>query len=556
VTRGRGHRSAPPDAPPRETWLGRGTASPLLAPERLRVAVCYPAEYRIGMSNLGFQSALREFLAVPGVRCERAFAPPDRDRLGRSHETSSPLRDFDVVAFSVSFETDFLNLVAVLDAAGIPLSAEERGEGDAVVVMGGACAHLNPEPVAPFLDAVLVGGADRLVPDFTAAVLEEAGGRRGALLERLAGVAGVYVPSLWDAVRDDAGRVEGFTSCTGGLGRVAAREAESWSDSVVLSDRAYFADMHLIEVSRGCGRCCAFCATGHLFGGVRYRPADAVIESARRAAEHTSRIGLISTALGDHPDEKRLLRALIDLGLEINIPSLRAEAIDEELAELLVDGGVRTVTMAPEAGSADLRRAVGKRTDDRAFLEAAEILGGAGIDRLKLYLMVGLPGETDGDIDAAVELAAAVGAAFRKRGSGRVTVSASPFVPKPRTPLQWAPMESESVIRGRLAALRRGLARSGVAFSSAGPREARLEAALARGGREVAQALRLRAVDGVPWKAALRRAGVDSRALLDAERPLDEVFPWEVMAVGRRRAELRESYERARALFEGRSGSG
>jgi radical SAM superfamily enzyme YgiQ (UPF0313 family) len=503
------------------------------------------------MSNLGYQTTASAFAGDSRVRCERAF----RDGpAARSYETRTSLSGFDVIAASVSFERDFLGLVERLAASGIPVRARDRGDGDPIVVMGGVCAHLNPEPVAEFLDAVLVGDAGAIVPGLVEAVSSSAGAPRAARLDALARAPGAYVPSLYE-VLEEGGVVRGFRAARGApLPVLPAFDPGALPQSTVLSDGALFENVFLVETGRGCARGCRFCAAGHALVPRRTRPGDDVIAAIRSALPHTRRVGLVAAALGDHPDSRRILGEVCDLEGEANISSLRAEAVDDEFASLLVRSGVRTATLAPETGSEPLREIVGKRMPDAVLFRAAESLARAGVERLKLYFMVGLPGERPGDVLAIPALAREIAVVFAAgRRSAPVSVSVTPFVPKPRTPFQWVAMAPERELRDRLSLVRRALAtRPRLAFSCDGPREARLEAVLARGGRGVSTAVEL-AAGGVPWKAALRRAGVGADAVVGRERGDDEVLPWEIVEVGVPRAALLDSLRRARALIAGRS---
>jgi radical SAM superfamily enzyme YgiQ (UPF0313 family) len=508
------------------------------------------------MSNLGFHAALRAAREVPGVLVERAFW---RGRgSGRTYESDAPLSAFDVVAFSTSFEDDFFRIPAMLSAGGVPVTTVERSDDDPFVVMGGFCSALNPEPVAPFLDAVLIGDAPVLVPALLARLEAGAGRPRRARLEDLAELDGSYVPSLYEVVRED-GAVVGFESPTGApLPVTPAFPSDDIATSVVLSDAAHFEDMFLIETARGCARGCRFCAAGSLGRPVRVHDADRVIGAALDALEHTSRIGLVSASLGDHPEIVAIASALVEAGAELNVASLRAESLTGDIASVLAAAGTRTVTIAPEAGSLELRRIIGKPTTEEALRRAARLLADEGIPRLKLYYMIGLPGEEERDIEAIAELTAGLVDVFAGgRAGARVSVGASPFVPKPRTPFQWMPMTERRTVRDRMIRLRRRLARvKRIPFTSAGPREAEREGVLARGGRELAPVIRSVGIDRVPFRAALRRAGVVLEDVIGRERGEDEVFPWEIVSAGPPRDELLSSYRTAKRLMADRVSRG
>ena len=547
---GRGAAGGPPSDLHRETEIAGALRAEGSGGEPVRVALCFPSTYSFGMSNLGFQSVLRLLDEEPDVVCERVFHDAGPTEPGRSYETGTPLSDFDVVAFSVSFEDDYFNLVSLLSAGGVPVMAEDRGEGDPLVVLGGVCAHLNPEPVAPFLDAVLVGDAEALVRPFLAAVAR--GGSRAERLDRVSRMKGAYVPGLYEVERDHQGRIVGFAARRGAKLPVEPADAVGRiARTHLLSDGAYFEDMFLVETSRGCARGCRFCAAGQVLRPRRHHGLADIVEELRAASASTSRVGLVTAALLDHPEAGALLSEIRDMGLELNISSVRAEGITAENAVLLESCGVRTVTLAPEAADERLRRVIGKPMSDGTLMRAVRALRDARMNNLKLYFMVGLPGERPADIEAIPGLSREIHTTFASgRPGGRVTVSVSAFVPKPRTPFQWLPMAGESYLRDAIRFLRRELSsKPALEFSATGPREARREGALARGGRELAPAIAASALDGVPWKAALRRSGADASHILDRERDEDEVFPWETVSVGTPRSRLLSSLDEARRLM-------
>ncbi len=515
-----------------------------------RVVLVYPETYAIGMSNLGVHAALRAFRETAGVSCERAFwpggsgrvdcdgflgvAPADdpADRLlstaGRALESGDALKRFDVVAFSMSFEGDAFNLVRMLAGGGIPPLSKDRAEDDPIVVLGGVCAHLNPAPLAPFIDAFLVGDAFALAGPASEALGRGRTGERAARaarLRRLAELPGAYVPAV------PPGEPVSPASWSG-----------RWAESVVVSPDTCFSDMYLIEIARGCPRRCRFCAAGESYAPVAYRPAGDVVARVGEALRYTRRVGLVSAALGDHPEIVPILEAMAAREIELSVSSLRADAVTPEIARLLMRSGVRTVTIAPEAGSEELRRRMGKPIDDEALLAAAETLAGCDATRVRAYFMTGLPGARDDESEAVVDLSMRLQSVLRPRGA-RLSVSLSPFVPKPRTVLQWAPMAPEREHRRAIATIRRSLVPRGIDVTSAGAREAAREAALARGGAELAPAILMTALEGIPWKAAARRTGVDLDRLVTSERGPDEPFPWEVVRVGREREALRRDYE-------------
>jgi len=563
----------------REVWLmGRPDAA--RAPsDSLTVVVCYPQSYELGMSNLGFQTAFRSFAEQPGVHCERAFLPPAResapgllvtgsagdrpsDRAGQradapaavSLETGTPLRDFDVVAFSVSYELDFLGLARMLEAGGVPLRARERGEDDPLVLMGGVCSLLNPEPVADFLDAAAIGDARALAPAVSTSLLAGRAMDRRERLSALTRVPGIYVPSFYEPTHDGDGTLSGFRALDGAPLPVRANWGGRGAPAVtaVISSGSHFADAFLVEMSSGCARRCRYCAAGHVYHPVVFHDLEEMERSVDAPLEHTRRVGLVSAALADHPSAVELLTRLAERGVEVTVSSIHADRVDRRLASALVKAGVRTVTLAPETGTERLRSAIGKPVTDDVLSSAVSALASEGIEGLKLYFMLGLPGEMDEDVEAIPPLARGLFETFASgRRRVRTSVGLSSFVPKPRTPFQWLPMAGVAELRSKLSFVRRGLSRySRIDVSAGGPREARREGVLARGGRELSNAIALCVEEGLPWGAALRTAAVDPKTVLDRLRDEGEVFPWDVVDVGLSKERLLASLRKARKEWD------
>jgi radical SAM superfamily enzyme YgiQ (UPF0313 family) len=530
---------------------------------RLRVALAFPNTYFVGMSNLGFQTVYHLFNECDDVVCERVFLPPrqELEEARRSGvrlftlESQFPVADFDILAFSVSFEWDYTNVVTMLRLAGIPVRAEERDNRHPLIVLGGATTFLNPEPLAPFIDLVCVGEAEVLVPALVAASNEGAG--HSAILRRLAGQPGMYVPSLVDVHYDADGRIAGFFTVPRSDARIpvtkavlrAADLAEPPATTVFSPDTE-FGSRLLIEIVRGCANLCRFCWAGYNYLPVRAFDADRILRLAEAARPHATRVGLVSIALCDHPEIERILRRLLDLGYGISPASLRLDDITEPIVRLLRASGERTITIAPETGSDRLRRVINKTVTNAQILDRADLVFASGIENLKLYYMIGLPTETDDDLVAIRDLTMAIRERMlrhaRGRGAiGRIVASVNPLVPKPGTAYQWAPMEALSVTEHKMRRLRQLVAGlDNVYFTIKSERHSFYQALLSLGDRRVAPVIEAAERNGGQWRAAASEAGVDSDWYVCRDRSQDRYLPWDVIDGGMKRAFLAAEYDR------------
>jgi radical SAM superfamily enzyme YgiQ (UPF0313 family) len=469
---------------------------------KLRVALVYPNSYAVGMSNLGFQGIYGLLNDLPDVLCERAFLPEEKGRREiRTLESDTPLWEFDVVAFSISFELDYVNLPRILVHSGIEPFAEKRRRP--LVIAGGATVGYNPEPIAPFLDAALVGEAEELVPALAEALQAE------DPLEALGKLPGVYLPARGALTTP----------------RLTVREL----DRIPIASRLYtphteFGHLALIEVGRGCPYGCKFCVASHVYRPARWRSFTALLPQIEEGLRHQQRIGLVGASVTDHPDIVRLCEAILARDGQPSPASMRADALTPELLALLARGGVQTLTMAPEAGTEPLRRTVGKRVTDEALLTAAHRAKAAGIHQVKLYFILGLPDETDDDVAAIPALAQRL----TDETGVRVSLGCSVFVPKPGTPFARQPMIEERAAKAKLDRIKRALSRH-INFTHESPRWALWQGVLARGDRRCAEAL-VRLVDQpdtpAAWEAAFREVGLDAAALTTRTIPTDEPLPW------------------------------
>ena len=530
---------------------------------KISVALVYPNTYAVGMSNLGFQTIYRHLNAMPDVVCERVFMPEpaDLDEMRRAQlppfslESRRPLTDFHLVGFSVTYEGDYVNVLRLLAMAGIPLRATARRPHDPLVLMGGVCAFSNPEPIAPFMDFVVVGEGEELVVELIAAY--RAGYRdRDALLASLAGLDGVYVPERYEIAYGVDGTLADVVARDGAPAVVAKRRLRNVNAfetvAAVKTSQAEYGHMALLEVGKGCGRGCRFCLEGQVYRPVRHRSVDALRETVERmAASGERRIGLVGACVSDYPWLGDLLKIVEDNGMELSISSLRADSLSEGLVAALARGGHRTLTMAPEAGTERLRRSIRKSISDEQLMTACDLVRAHGIPNLKTYFMIGQPTETMADVEAIPDLAGRMLERLRVldpsgRPFGRLTLSVSSFVPKPWTPFQWAPFDGAESLQGKLEIIKHGVRRfSNVRVLHENPREAALQALLARGDRRVGDFLELAAAHEGDWRRALREWEGDAAFYTTRRRSLDERLPWDHFDVGVKKAGLLREWERA-----------
>ena len=532
---------------------------------KISVALVYPNTYAVGMSNLGFQTIYRHLNAMPDVVCERVFMPDpaDLDEMRRAQtapfslESLRPLTDFHLVGFSVTYEGDYINVLRLLAMAGIPVRASARRPHDPLVLMGGVCAFSNPEPIAPFMDFVVVGEGEELVTEMIAAY--RAGYRdRAGLLAALAGLDGVYVPERYDVAYADDGAIAEVAARDGAPAIVVKRRLRNVNAfetvAAVKTPLAEYGHMALLEVGKGCGRGCRFCLEGQVYRPVRHRSVDALRETVERmAAAGERRIGLVGACVSDYPWLGDLLKVVEDNGMELSISSLRADSLSEGLVAALARGGHRTLTMAPEAGTERLRRAIRKSISDEQLMTACDLVRAHGIPNLKTYFMIGQPTETTEDVEAIPDLAGRMLERLRVldpagRPFGRLTLSVSSFVPKPWTPFQWAPFDGADSLQAKLEIIKRGVRRfSNVRVLHENPREAALQALLARGDRRVGDFLELAAAHQGDWRRALREWEGDAAFYTTRRRALDERLPWDHFDVGVKKTGLLREWERAAA---------
>jgi radical SAM superfamily enzyme YgiQ (UPF0313 family) len=559
--------------PPR-VEKARGRASGVLSREvgfirkphggKLRVALAFPNTYFVGMSNLGFQTVYRLFNELEDVVCERVCLPPKQELQAqlasgtplRTIESETPVRDFDVLAFSVSFEWDYTNVVSMLRLAGIPVRAESRTRHDPLIVIGGAVTFVNPEPLAPFADVIAAGEGEMLVPSLMTAFHEATD--RGDLLQRLAQERGFYVPSFYDVRYAADGRIDAFVPRPGtGAPATVKKAAVKSTDHLdppstrIFTPDTEFGSRFLIEVVRGCANLCRFCWAGYNYLPVRAFPADRILDLARAARPYASRAGLVSIALCDHPEIERILSGLIDMGYSISPASLRLDDLTESIVGMLHQSGERSITIAPETGSDRLRRVINKTVTNAEILEKADLIFRSGMENLKLYFMIGLPTETEDDLQAIRDLTGELRDIMlthaKGRGRiGRIVASVNPLIPKPGTAYQWLPMEDPAITDRKGKRLRSLVADlDNVYFNIKSERHSYYQALLSLGDRRVAPAIEAAERNGGNWRAAVAETGVDADFYIFRDRSGDVTLPWDIIDGGMKTTFFRNEFAKA-----------
>jgi radical SAM superfamily enzyme YgiQ (UPF0313 family) len=531
---------------------------------RLRVALAFPNTYYVGMSSLGFQTIYRLFNEIDDVVCERVFLPPKQelqDQLASGAplvtvESQTPVSEFDVIAFSVSFEWDYTNIVSMLRLAKVPPRSEGRNDRHPLVVIGGAVTFVNPEPLASFADVIAAGEGELLVPALVEATRQA--GDRADLLQRLAKERGFYIPSFYDVRYADNGTILAFEPKAGtGAPPVVKKAAVKSTDHLdppatsIFTPDTEFGSRFLIEVVRGCANLCRFCWAGYNYLPVRAFPADKILDLARQAKVHASKAGLVSIALCDHPEIERILTSLLEMGYAISPASLRLDDLTPPIVDLLRRSGERSITIAPEAGSDRLRRVINKTVTNEEILHAAEVIFGGGIENLKLYYMIGLPTERDEDLEGIRDLTVQMREIMLKHGRakgrlGRIVGSVNPLIPKPGTAYQWLAMEDPSITDRKAKRLRQLLSGlDNVYFNIKSERHSYYQALLSLGDRRVASTIEAAERNGGQWRAAVAETGLDADFYIFRDRSNDAVLPWDIIDGGMKASFFRSEFDKA-----------
>ena len=541
------------------------TGTKIYAPGlRTPVAFLYPNHYNLGMSNLGLH-ILYQVLDGMGLACERFFLPEKKDlpeyRRSKtplfSLETQRALNIFPYVCVMMSFEMDYENLLVMLDLGRLPLRSSARSEQDPLVIIGGPCATFNPEPLAPIGDIFVIGEGEETLPRLLHAL--ETGKKehlsRLELLRRAAQVPGVYVPVFYHPVYSEAAGQGPELTAMEAEKDVPATIRRQWvkrlddypHTSAIVTSETEFRNMYIVEVARGCGRHCRFCMAGYCFRKPRNRNLECLLADIKRRPDVTAKVGLMGAAVSDYPQMKELTRALLVQQIPFSVASLRADTLDEELTRALAQSGQKTMTVAPEAGSVRMRAAINKGITAEHVYHAMELAAAEGMANVKLYYMLGLPGEEAEDAEAMIAMIHKVRQDMDALGhKGDLIVSVNAFVPKPFTPYQWSELCDLKTLKKRFKDLNEAFRQDRrVKIITESLKETELQAVLARGSRLMGEALLNSYTNKLSYKQALADLGIDFSAYAHRRFTPGQCLPWSHLDMGVREEYLLKELEKS-----------
>jgi radical SAM superfamily enzyme YgiQ (UPF0313 family) len=529
------------------------------------VGLAYPNQYRTGMANLGFQTIYKIFNDLPSFLCERVFLPVSGNDAKFvsgaagifSIENQKAINEFDILAFSISFENDYPNVLKLLDLAGIPLLAKDRSENHPLVIGGGIALTLNPEPLADFFDLFILGEAEEVLPEFCR-YFEEArrlGHDRRKLLDNLQRqINNIYVPGLYEVKYCVESKIQSIMPKDAGLPeKIKIKHIKDintfYTEEVISAPETEMEDMFLVEVNRGCARSCRFCAASFVYRPVRFRSYKEIAASVDHGLKRKKKIGLVGTAVSEHPDLARICEYIIAKSARAGLGSLRIDQIDEKIVDLIKANGIETVALAPEAGSQRMRDVLRKDITQDDIMRAIELLAEKDIPNLRLYFMVGLPGEVEQDIDAIIELTGTIQHHILSKFEGkkkfrRITLSVNQFIPKPATPFQWCALADVNAVGRKIKKIENAFRREkSIKVIHDVPKWNYVQALLSLGDRRVGEILlAVNRLEG-NWAQALKEVNINADFYVYRQKQSDEVLPWDIIDLGVSKKALINEYQ-------------
>ena len=531
------------------------------------VCLAYPNYYRIGMANLGFQTVYKIFNELPSFLCERVFLPVSGNEARFvsgaagifSLENQKSIAEFDILAFSISFENDYPNILKILDLAGIPMLAKDRSGNYPLVVGGGIAVTLNPEPLADFFDLFILGEAEEVLPHFCRKFEETRRlgyDRRKLVTDLQKQINNIYVPGLYEVNYSTKSMIQSIAPKDAGFPeKIKIKHVKDINNfrtqEVISAPQTEMEDMFLVEVNRGCARSCRFCAASFVYRPVRFRSIAEIVASIDCGLKRKKKIGLVGTAVSEHPDLMNICEYIIAQKAQAGLGSLRIDQINEKIVDLIKANGIETVALAPEAGSQRMRDILRKDITHADILKAAEILVDKEIPNLRLYFMVGLPKEEDQDIDAIIEITEKIQHHILQKYAGkkkfrRITLSINQFIPKPATPFQWCALADVNAVGRKIKKIENAFRRyRQVKVIHDVPKWNYVQALLSLGDRRVGEILRaVNRLEG-NWAQALKEVNINSDFYVYRQKQFDEVLPWDIIDLGVSKKALISEYRKA-----------
>ncbi len=550
----------------------------------IRYAFCFPDVYEVGMSHLGTRILYYTLNEREDTYCERAFAPwPDMENLMRENniplyalETKDSLKEFDFLGFTLQYEMSYTNILNMLDMAGIPVRASERGEDYPIVVCGGPCAY-NPEPLYDIADYFVIGEGEEILDELLDLYKEYKGKGKKQYLRRIASIKGVYVPSLYETTYNEDGTIKEFKPLFEDVPEKVQKRIirnlnnAPYPDKFIVPYTEIVHDRVILETFRGCTRGCRFCQAGMIYRPVREKTTEKLVQQTENLIKNTGydEVSLTSLSICDYSDIQNLINTLIekykDEKVGISLPSLRVDSFSVDLIKEIQKVRKTGLTFAPEAGTQRMRDVINKGVTEQNLMDSSRSAFEAGWSTIKLYFMLGLPYETMEDVKGIADLAEKVVKQYysvpkdKRQKRLTVTVSTALFVPKPFTPFQWVPQDTMENMKEKINTLRRTIKSRQITYNWHESIVSYLEAIFARGDRKLCDVLIKAFENGAKfdgwseyfnydiWKDAFKQCGIDGDFYALRERSYDEKLPWDFIDTGVTKSFLIKENEKAKS---------